>query len=294
MAEQIALRLRRSPSGLANLFRAFFTFGRSRNGAPPIHEATLLGVVPNRERHAAFLSVCGSPQRADLHLLYPFALFYPLAMRVLANRAMPFSMTRVLNTRNTIVQARPIYPSDVLNLRCRSTRWREAPKGRELDLVLDAVSDGERVWSCMATYLVRNAHGDDADPGLPAIRLEPLERAETLASWRLEPRDRVRFAKLSGDSNGIHIWSWYARRFGFERDFAQPLRVVTRCVDLLPPIGAGWPRRLEFHLKGPVYYASNLTLRGAEHGDQYRFDLHREADARPCILGQLGSGRSPR
>jgi len=289
MYPQVTLRLKRSPSGLANLFRAFATFGKRRSHAPPTHEATLLGVEPDPERIAAFLSICESQPRETLHLLYPFALCYPLAMRVLANRAMPFSMARVLNTRNTIVQTRPISARETLSLRCRSTPWSAAPKGYEIDLVLEVASNGERIWRCDATYLVRGASAETADPEKARAPLAPFEEPRTVARWRLEPRDRVRFAKVSGDGNGIHIWSWYARRFGFERDFAQPLRVVTRCVDLLPSMGAtDWPRRLEYQLKGPVYYGSNLTLRASAVRDQYRFDLYREADPRPCVVGQLG------
>lgn len=282
-------RLKRSPSPLANLLRGFATFGKRRGHPPPICEATLLGVVPDPDKLAAYLSICGSPPGPALHTLYPFALCYPLAMRVLASGAMPFSMTQVLNTRNTIVQTRPISRGETLALRCRSTPWRAAPKGCELDLILDATVEAEPVWRCLATYLVRGANAATALAEAPQPRLAPLREYETVAAWRLEPRHRIRFARLSGDSNGIHIWSRYARLFGFTRDFAQPLRVVTRCVDLLPPlVTAAWPRRLEFHLKGPVYYGSNLTMRGAVMGEHYRFDLHREADSRPCVVGQMG------
>ncbi len=293
MPPRIVLRLKRNPSALANLFRAFATYGRSRSHAPPLHEATLLGVAPDPERIAAFNEICDSPRRDTLHILYPFALCYPLAMRVLSSRAMPFSMMQVLNTRNTIAQMRPILADETLSLRCRTTPWRAAAKGCELDLVFDVANSGQRIWRCTATYLIRGASAATADPVQPRKGLRPLEAPELLATWRLQARNRVRFARVSGDSNGIHICPWYARRFGFERDFAQPLRVVAQCVDSLPSTAATvWPRRLEFHLKGPVYYGSNLTLRGSETGGQYRFDLHREADTRPCVVGRIGAHRT--
>ncbi len=41
--------------------------------------------------------------------------------------------------------------------------------------------------------------------------------------------------------------------------------------------------------KGPVYYERALTLLGARHGDQCRFDLHSEGEHRPCIPRQIGA-----
>ncbi len=292
MRPTITLDLRRSPSALANLLRAFASFGKKRSHPPPVLEAALPNTAPDFGRIAAFHAICGVPRRALLHPLYPFALCYPLAMRVLASRAMPFSMTRVLNTRNIIVQTRPIALPETLDLGCRSTHWRAAAGGYELDLVFDVTSEDELVWSCTATYLVRGKTAGAALAPAPA-RLPRLRDPLMVASWRLEPRHRIQFARVSGDSNGIHIWSWYARRFGFERDFAQPLRVVARCVDvMLPPGTADWPCRIEFRLKGPVYYDSTLCLRRERFGDQHRFDLHREGEPRPCIIGQIGPARA--
>jgi hypothetical protein len=72
---------------------------------------------------------------------------------------------------------------------------------------------------------------------------------------------------------------------GFQRDFAQPIRVVAKCVDCLPERNVEKPLRLDFALKGPVYYESNLILRSLTTHNISRFDLYRETNDKPCSCG---------
>lgn len=283
----IKLHYNKRPSALANLARAFGTFGRGRNGEPPRICVTRATVPPAPEHIQSFHEICETADRDELHLLYPLTHAYPLLMRLLSHRRMPFSMTQVLNTRTVITQTRGIAPTESFSLECVNGPWRAAHKGLELDVTVDLKTGEETCWTSVVTYLIRGAKGAEASLPVTPPRFAPLAEAAVLAQWTLEPKHRVRFAWHCGDSNGIHMAGWYARLFGFERDFAQPIRVVARCVDALPLADLPWPRRLEFHLKGPVYYGRTLSLSGAPDGDQHRFELHINDEPRPCILGAI-------
>lgn len=285
--DAIELHYDKRPSAFANLFRAFATFGRHREGELPRIRVTRAASRPDPGHLRSFHEICQTTDRGELHLVYPLTHAYPLLMRLLSHKRMPFAMTQVLNTRTVITQQRSIDPTERFSVECVNGPWRPASKGLELDVTVDLESGGETAWSSVLTYLVRGAKLDGAEPPVTPPHLEPPAEATPLARWYLAPEHRVRWARLCGDSNGIHIAAWYARLFGFERDFAQPIRIVARCVDELPSADSGWPRRLEVHFKGPVYYGRTLSLSGAREGDRYSFALHIDGEPRPCILGRL-------
>jgi hypothetical protein len=113
--------------------------------------------------------------------------------------------------------------------------------------------------------------------------------APVIKEWYLPAKDRFRFARVSGDTNGLHYGPPYARIQGFKRDFAQPIRIVAECVSLLPDVGMERPLHLDFFLKGPVYYESTLVLKNKKIKEKNRFDLYCKGNNKPCISGELRS-----
>jgi hypothetical protein len=111
--------------------------------------------------------------------------------------------------------------------------------------------------------------------------------APVIKEWYLPAKDRFRFARVSGDTNGLHYGTFYARMQGFKRDFARPIRSVAQCVSSLPGVGRGSASRLDFFLKGPVYYESTRVLKNIKKKNSDRFDLYSKNTAKPCISGEL-------
>jgi hypothetical protein len=159
---------------------------------------------------------------------------------------------------------------------------------------------GENVWENITTYFY---------PPYSAPILDSIDDAPIIKEWYSPAKDRFRFARISGDSNGIHYGSFYARMMGFKRDFAQPIRIVAQCVSSLPTNTSGirgWleevvancfeplpatetvgSMRLDFFLKGPVYYESTLTLKNIQTKNGNRFDLYCSGNDKPVICGIL-------
>ena len=97
--------------------------------------------------------------------------------------------------------------------------------------------------------------------------------------------DLVQFAGLTGDYNGIHLSSWYARLFGFEGAFLHPQLSLGLCMAHLAGREDWEGQRLDAWLKGPVYYGSAVTLRAAISESDSVFALLADGDERPCIVG---------
>jgi hypothetical protein len=310
--DEIKMIFNKNPSSLHTGWKAFQS--RKSVYSPgveyPIIHASRPGFVINKIHLKAFYEICDIKQFDYLHMLYPFTLAYPYIMRVLCSREMPISMFKLLNTRNSIIMHRRIMPAELLDIDSYNSALRIVPKGLEMDIKSDVSSSGKKVWENITTYFYPGKFGA-ADPSYSAFRLDPIDDAPIIKEWYLPAKDRFRFSRISGDSNGIHYVSFYARMMGFKRDFAQPIRIVAKCVSSLPQnssIIRGWleevvdncfstlpvaetagPMRLDFYMKGPVYYASKLTLKNIQTKNGNRFNLYCSGNEKPCICGILNT-----
>ena len=290
MKDKITLQFQNKPSDVLTLWQAF----RSRKSRyhpddiiPEIHVKRSDFKIDTGHLKK-FNAICGIESTSNLHLLYPFTLAYPYLMRILCRREMPFSQFKTLNTRNRIIMFRRVDPGEMLNIDCYNSDSRVTDNGLEFDFKAEIYSGSEKVWENTATYLNRGKF-KNADKIYTPPKLEPADNPSVIKEWLFPAENRYKFGRVSGDTNGIHYWSSYARMFGFKRDFAQPIRIIARCVSELPDHSADKPAELDFYLKGPVYYESILTLKNRKKDNISRFDLYCEGNSRPCISARLAA-----
>jgi hypothetical protein len=283
----ISLIFNHNPSAPNTILKAFrnrkntFTPGREY----PIITAARPGFIVDDAHIMVFNEICEISRSECLHILYPFTLAYPYILRVLCSHESPVSLFKVLNTRNSIVMHRRIRPDERLDIDCRNTAPRIVQKGLELDIISIVSSGGKRVWENTTTYFFPGKFGP-ADASFRTPKLEPINGNPEIKEWYFPAKDRFRFARISGDGNGIHYGFYYARMMGFKRDFAQPIRVVARCVSSIADEPDA-PARLDFNLKGPIYYENRLALKYIHTPDGTRFDLYCGSEERPGICGIL-------
>lgn len=288
MKNTISLQFNKKPSDILTLWQAYQS-RKSRFTSdiiiPEIHvKRSDLRINPAHIK--SFYSICDIDPTTNLHILYPFTLVYPYLMRILCRKEMPFSQFQTLNTRNRIIMHRLIRPDELFTIDCYNSAVRIIPKGMEFDFKADIYSGTEKVWENTATYFNRGRF-DNPDRSYKQHTLEPADNPIVISQWFLEAKNRFKFGKISGDTNGIHYSPAYARMFGFKRDFSQPIRVTARCVSELTHQNADKPSELEFFLKGPVYYEKMLTLKNKNSDFSNRFDLFCEGNEKPCISGKL-------
>jgi len=235
-----------------------------------------------------FGEVCGLPPHGEfLYPLYPLTFIYPLILRILGHRRAPLSVFRMLNTKLSVTSHRRIGVHEPLTITCETGSLRIVPKGLELDLASSVQTDHETVWESLHTFYYRGKFGEANGPNLDQPEVPPIAEPKTSVSWYLPDGIGFRFARISGDANGIHYSSSYARLYGFKRDFAQPLLILSKSLSCFSDFD---PSR--FHLlallKGPVYYKSNVCLKGISSGARIRFDIYCENNPKPSLSCQLG------
>lgn len=274
----------RAPSALAYMLR-----GAMPQGKRSFRDVTLTarwsGHRADRRQLASFLRLTGLPDAEALPLLYPHTFGFRLLMAILTDPSFPVPIWRVLQTRNHLLQHRPIPVDATLDIESRVASARGLDKGVEVDLHTRVHVDAVLAWESLVTFYAR---GVSAEKGAPSpLAPAPTGYGEAISTWTMPNGAHWRFGRMTGDYNGVHLFDWYASRFGFARALYHPPRVLGHCLAGLPALTRDVPQRLDAWLKGPVSRGARVRLHASATDGATVFALFAE-DPRPSIVGRLG------
>ena len=289
MSREVVLEFHGRPRAFPYMLRAVRPVRRHLTLAPGM-VARWPGHRVDPAEFAAFHRITGLPDGPVLHLLYPHVFGFRLSMAMLTHPAFPVPIWGVLQTRNHLVQHRPITADDTLDFEARVTEGRAVPKGAEFDLRTTVQVKGELAWESVVTFFTRGRFGEPR-PASHFARSPAVPATQSCgAEWTMRNADHVQFGRFTGDYNGIHLWDAYARRFGFRRALYHPPRVLGECLAHLSQGEGGMrPRRLDAWLKGPVPHGAHVRMGVARGADGTTFALYADED-RPCIVGRVQEG----
>lgn len=231
-----------------------------------------------------FRELSGMPADSALSILYPHTASFPLLMAMLSHPAFPLPIWRVLQVRNRLTLHEAIAPDAALDFTVRTGERRVLGKGVEMDLVVTARRAGRTVFEGTNSFYARGRFGAATAEAPPS----PVVGGPVSTTWRMPDHGRLRYSRLSGDFNPLHLNNRYARGQGFARAFAHPQRAIGQCLGHLGAIGAidHAPLRLETWIKGPVFYGAEVALRAEAEPGGGRFALYVDGDERPAIAGR--------
>ena len=230
---------------------------------------------------ADFFALSGLSPGNELSILHPHTASFPMLMAMLSHPAFPLPIWRVLQVRNRMTQHEAIAHDAALDLTVRTGESRVLDKGIEMDLCVSAEANGRVVFEAVNTFYSRGRFGT-AQAEAPA---SPVLGGEPVVEWQMPAHGRLRYSRLSGDFNPLHLHDGYARRQGFARAFTHPQRAIGQC---LAHLGAARhaAMSLETWIKGPVFYGAKLALRAETQQAGGAFALHVDGDERPAIVGR--------
>ncbi|MCT9082574.1 MaoC family dehydratase [Streptomyces fulvoviolaceus] len=237
-------------------------FKRPRPDAEFPHDRLVLPALRiDLARLAAYERVCGFPTGEDaLPLTYPQVLGFPLAMRLMSDRAFPLPLLGLVHTSIEITRRRALAATGEYELAVHVAGLAPHRRGTEASVVTEVRVGGDVVWESRSTYLARHrtsegsAARDERTP-LPAV-----------AEWRLAADVGRRYGAASGDRTPIHLHPLTARLFGFPRAIAHGMWTVARC---LAAHGAPQAAVLRAEFRAPVLLPGTVTY--AAQGE--RFEL---------------------
>lgn len=224
-------------------------------------------VMPDVHHVKAYAELCGfNASLSTLPITYPHMLAFPLHMELMLHKRFPLALIGLVHIRNRITQYRGIQPYETLSIYCVLSGQRNTAKGLEFDITSQVCSAGELVWQSVSTNLARlssntNNPNSNSKAAEEKRTREPLSPHYALHSqWSLPEDLGRRYAKVSGDSNPIHLWPASAKLLGFKRHIAHGMWSKARLAAALYPQPDSEACTLDVEFKQPVFLPSKVYL----------------------------------
>ncbi|MCG6567811.1 MaoC family dehydratase [Tessaracoccus sp. ZS01] len=203
-------------------------------------------------RLAQYCRVTGFSLRDEVPATWLHVQTFPLQAALMAQDDFPFSLAGLVHVTNTMRLHRAVRVGERLRMSVRTENLAPHAKGAAFDMVGEIHAGDELVWSGTSNYLATGAKVD-GEPGKSVRLAAPTTAPSQL--WRL-PADLGRqYAKVSGDSNPIHLYPLTARLFGFPRPIIHGMWTHARAVAAL---GGRLPEAYEVQ----VQFAKPIMLPG--------------------------------
>ena len=260
--------------------------GRFGGGEPrlPATELVLRGAEVDREHLADYCRVCGFSLRDELPATYPHMLAFPLSMQLMTDASFPFPVIGLVHVSNRIEQIRPIGADERLTVRVRIEDLEPHPKGQQFHVRAEATSGSEVVWRSDSTYLRKGGGSGERDD--EKKKEEGPEPAEPSAVWSIPDDIGRRYAKVSGDSNPIHLRRSTAMAFGMPRAIAHGMWTKAHCLAALEgELPASFAIDVAFKL--PLFLPSKVAFRTWEEGSRRLISLRDHKSGKPHLAGAV-------
>ena len=289
MTKPIVEHYDRAPSALNFMARAIRPFpGLPKDQSFPRIVTRWTGLRIEPSQLQAFRQATGITEKDGVPVLYPHVFGFRLQMALLTHRAYPLPIWTALQIRNRLVRHRQIDSREAFNMETQVGDHRLVDKGIEVDLLSRLTRGSDCYWESRITYFYRGRFGA-SPPVAPAAQSPALSTAAVVDRFQMPDSGGWGFGRLTGDFNGIHVWPWYARRFGFRTAFPHPQRVAGMCLSRLRGPGAD-AQTLDLWVKGPVFYGAKVILSAVHPDDGLRFGLSLEGDHRAALVGHWRNG----
>lgn len=273
MTQATRLQFSDTPGTLSQYARALMAKGsKQKEPQLPQLEAIQTAVKASPAKVAAYATVCGfDPKSSQLPLTYPHILAFPLHMELMLHKSFPLALMGLVHIRNSITQHRAIQLDEKLDIRCFISGSERTDKGLEFDIKAEISVAGELVWESVSTNLARIGGGakkvkeNKARPELPVFAM--AER------WTLSSDLGRRYARVSGDSNPIHLYALSAKLFGFKGHIAHGMWSKARTAAALQKKLGDQACTITTEFKLPVFLPTTVELDYTSEAGNIDFDL---------------------
>lgn len=242
--------------------RALWRGKRRARQAPPL-QLHWHSVQWTPAQCAQLQSLTGLPPGPALQLLMPHILGFRLVMATLTDAQFAQPIWSALQVRNRLRLLATYDPLQAMELRAHTSPWRHLAKGQEIDVLLELSQHGRCVWQGLTSFYYRCGAAAAASAYQPPPA--PACDDTVLAQWTAPQGGGWTFGALTGDYNGLHWSTRYARAMGFAQAFHHPGRAVGQCLaQWMAQWGGDLPavQALDVWIKGPVPYGTVLHLHG--------------------------------
>ncbi len=257
----------------------------------PRIQTTWKDLTINKKHLRRYTDICKLNPQQQIPFDYPLTLTFPSHMHILGHSLFPLSPFSMIQTRIQVFQHQPLRLDAGYTLQCQIHKREDTAKGMNLEMLSQFCQGTEIVWESINTYFFRNAQSPNSNgASFQKKTYGELPEACEVQSFTIPAKNGFSFAKLSGDLNGIHYFSSYARLFGFKQAFCHAQRSIAICLDKLPSLKKAEQVKLDVALKGPAYYGKELTMKSDENQEKFRIDVLCADNPKPALMFEIVTG----
>jgi len=279
------IELEKSPSTMGLYYRAVTAKkpGKLQGDVLPLIKAHLRGVAAEPKKLAGYRKVCGFPASGSLPVTYPHILAFPLHMEILVNPLFPFPLLGLVHVRNEITQYRAIGNQELMDIECELSGPVVAAKGLEFSIITRVSIAGKLVWESVSTNLFRTKTKLEERRSKQRDTFSP----DHITYWSVADNTGRRYARVSGDSNPIHLYAITAKMFGFKRHIAHGMWSKARSLAELDDQLPTGPFRVTINFKMPIFLPAKVQFQYANTGDTIEFRVKTQGGERPHLEGHI-------
>lgn len=277
------INYKRDPSVVAYMLRAFYpSRGFDQNITVPKLKITQEGFKFDSKKCRSLFNLTQMEMREELPIFFPQVLGFRLVMRAVTDPDFPEPIWNALQIRNEIKQYRPLFINDIITFELGAEKQRAFEKGVEVDFKMIVKKNNESVWESITTFYYRGKFKPNKESQLRPPNIENIITKKI----RMQTSGGLSYGCVSGDFNGIHLFSPYAKLFGFSSAFLHPHRVVGATLNKVEQFLNSYPQKLDLWFRGPVPYGIEVSLAIDKEQNESRFAVFAN-DERPSIVGRL-------
>ncbi len=280
------IQLNQSPKILSLYRRALFAKGSKGSAAKlPNTRITLANVKTDRHKVSQYSEVCGFKQNNNqLPITFPHILAFPLHLELMLLKDFPFAVMGMVHIRNEITQFRAINLNEQMDVSCHFSDIRTTDKGYDIDIKTEIHITGELVWESISTNLVRKKTNVDPIPKITTATSPELPYKEF---WNLSSDLGLRYARISGDSNPIHLFSLSAKLFGFKGHIAHGMWTKARVAAALYNKLNTEACKIVVDFKLPIFLPTTIQLNYQLADDIVSFEVRDKDGVKPHMKGDI-------
>ena len=288
MSHATRLQFEQVPSTLSQAFRGLFSrTTNNRNPQLPSIDAVIYGLKPEKSNVKAYADICGFGEtKGKLPLTYPHILAFKLHMELMLHHSFPLAVMGMVHVSNTITQHRAIGVDEVLDIRAFFTEGVRTDKGLEVYIRSEVRVGMDLVWEDSSTYLaILPSKGGSKKKGAKERPALPVHASKE--SWILPSNLGMRYGKISGDPNPIHMNPYTAKLFGFKRHIAHGMWTKARVAAALYRKLGSESCSLTIDFKLPIFLPGQVELQFTPEGDAIDFDVRDMKGEKLHLKGQI-------
>lgn len=256
--------------------------GKKGQGLPTL-KLRKENVCIDAQKVAKYSAICGFESNGtSIPPIYVHILAFPLHLELLLDKDFPFQIVGMVHINNTITSYKAIPQNANLTLEVYFDELKEHEKGKVIPIITKAYHYGELVWESRSENLKITKKSKSKGKKGSVDTIDGIQE-----TWTLDTYAGLRYAKVAGDINPIHLFPFTAKAFGFKRHIIHGMWTKARALASLSEVIDNRPFTIHVDFKLPVFLPAKVNFNYDVQSDGIQFEVRDKNNEKPHLKGEV-------